>query len=158
MQPSDWGYLLRHMQKIVSARLKDGMPDTLIDFPKNKAFDIRTLVALRMTRCMDTLTLQCMQLDYTVELAAETERIAYRVGVLRSKIYDTGLTVTKMSIILQEACDLEREIMQLMARRRRALCRGNDFVCEWKVDGHVDLGAGLCFELHGGYCQFPAEK
>jgi hypothetical protein len=132
-----WGHITEKMQSIVQNKISDGVTDMQLSLPGMDPIELRETVVSRMLRCVDTLTLQCMILDYDVECASETEGVVRRVNQLRAKIFDPALNIKVLGDMLQAARSLEVDLMGMLASRLK-LFQWNDFVAEGEILGHLN--------------------
>ena len=132
-----WGHITEKMQSIVQNKISDGVTDMQLTHPGIDPMELRETVVSRMLRCVDTLTLQCMILDYDVERASETEGVVRRVNQLRAKIFDPALNIQVLGDMLQTARSLEVDLMNMLASRVK-LFQWNNFVAEGEVVGQLN--------------------
>ena len=132
-----WSSITKRMQGLVQSKIEHGITDPQLTHPAVDSIRIRELVVTRMLRCVDTLTLQCMILDYGVMLANETGNIYCRVQSLRHKIMDPALDVKSLGGMLHDVITMEVELVDMLAKRA-SLFNWNDLVAEREIAGQLD--------------------
>lgn len=126
---ANWNHITEKMHAIVQQKIQNGQMDTQLTHPGVDPIALREVVVTRMLRCVDTLTLQCMILDYDVGLASETDGVLHRVNRLRNRIFDPALNIQALGDMLQLVRNLECDLMSMLSRRLKLL-HGDYFVAE----------------------------
>ena len=112
---SDWSETAHHMLKIVQRSMDTGIECGCLR--SISAVDLRAVVAARMMRWSEILTVRCLALDTTVEDAVETECIIHKSNALRQRLLAGDMTLEKLVCLLQDVRKHESNIMAVIDRR-----------------------------------------
>ena len=112
---SDWSETAHHMLKIVQRSMATGVECGCLR--SISAVDLRVVVAARMMRWSEILTVRCLALDTTVEDAVETECVIQKSKALRQRLMAGDMTLEKLVCLLQDVTNHESNIMAVIDER-----------------------------------------
>jgi hypothetical protein len=135
----NWEHITVKMQAIVHQKMENGTDSMPMVIMNTDPILLRQAVVRRMLRCVDTLTLQCIALDYNPRLVGETDSALHQANTIRSKIMDPALNIRQLGEMLQQARKLETDLMQMLSARSSDLLSGHDFVAEREVIWQLDF-------------------